>query len=81
MSILPVNVCRQSAQVKPMQTISQLIKNRKWKVKTINNDKQYLILSIENIPFPIYVPFNLVPSSVLFDLMQENHSSDPSNSR
>ena len=64
-----------------MQTISQLIKNRKWKVKSINHEKQYLILEIENIPFPIYVAFDLVPSSVLFDLMQETDSSDPSNSR
>ena len=51
-----------------MQTITEVISGKRYTIRRINRVKRYLILSVEGVHPCLYVPFDLVPASVMFAL-------------
>ena len=62
-----------------MQTITEIIRNRRFAIRKINREKRYLILAVERVHSRLYVPFDFVPERILFDLTKQiDLSPDPS---
>ena len=64
-----------------MPTISEIIKSGKFRIVLINSQRRYIILEVEGVHPYLYVPFDLVPVKVLFELTNGiEPSPDPSES-
>lgn len=61
-----------------MQTLTDVLNNRRFRIKRINRAKGYLILSVEGVYPCLYIPFHWIPAKTLFALTKDiDLSPDP----
>ena len=54
-----------------MKTISEIVREHKYRIVATNKHKRYLILALEDCDTFLWVHFDLIPSRDLFELTRD----------